>query len=351
MEQKYVDCDPIIEEDIYNQMQKFKEMCEEIKQETDDDRKNELISELNTGANIIIFQHKEYLHNIFKEIMNTATVKSCIDFKDPDYNTVLLNYAKSKNNIYLDDSDFYKILLKGHSGIITDTCVTALYLPKHIKIIYINAYLEINIEETFEIEQILDESKLLPTFETEFYEKYRKVILMEPFIPKCVTIAYDSPDMFYFEAYVSESELDVNPLKYFIEDKEMNVDYPYKTIVRNTNDNMTETFKTMGYRQQVYFVKYINKYFIEYVNPEFVDFSALVFSDDDLMEEEYQIAAEKCNNIRDKLSNKSFHIMEKNIIKHNDLVSGMFLADCERYTPDLLDAYDDIYVQFLDSEK
>lgn len=312
--------------------------------------KSKLLRDFSIEANNLIFQNSKYLHNVFVETMNMAKIKDCINFYDPDYKTTLLNYAKDKINIYQDDSiDLYKVLLKGYSGICINSCATAIYLPKHIKTICINAEFKIDLDDSskIDLEKMLDESKLIPIPETEFHKKYKKIVLMKPFIPKYVQVTYDSPEIFYYEAYVSSStELNVDIIKRYIKDKKSNNNdcYPsYDRFVRSINNNIDTTLEELGYRRQVYWANYINQYFIEYINPEYIDFSGLAFSDETMYEDFNKNYREMFNDIDQRLYTNEFDIMKKHVHKHNDQISGMFLVDREDYNTEILNAFDSIY--------
>lgn len=288
----------------------------------------------------------EYSEDLYKNLsnkFNQFNIKNCINFDDYNYEECISDYLKhGKRNDFIEkDVQAYKVLLKGHSGMTLFFHVTALYVPIHINAIYVNGLykIPINIEpsdesnKNLDLQDILDASKKLPTYES-FDKIYKKVILMEPFIPMYTMISYGTRDIFYYEAIISDNV--------FINSAEMRNDdltilcelnsccYELNESLFNDNKILkfgrTDLMNRECMQFDTCFVKSINDYFIIkfdeyrsnlslYISPNKYDkFYKEVY--DDAYNHEYDLYLESTN--------------------HNNKILTMFLTDRESYTERIL---------------
>jgi len=156
-------------------------------------------------------ENYEELHKLLVDEFDRLIYKNCVNLKDVDHVEEMTRFHENgKVNDKIDSNiESYKILMKSMSGEETYGKITALYVPKHIKAIYIDHMYRIPIEndlfENDNIEDLLEKSKQLPEYET-FNERYKKVILMKPYIPENTVISFDESDMYYYETIIRDVE-------------------------------------------------------------------------------------------------------------------------------------------------
>jgi len=312
----------------------------EHKRETDIiEAEADLNLEFNISLNKLIFENSEYLHDIFVERVNNLNIKDCINFDDPDY----VEGISFRDCNYLDKSDLYKVLLKGYSGITMTSCVSAIYLPVHIDVIYINKHIKVDlIDEPLSLEDMLKISKTIPEFNHGFCNRYKKVTLMKPFMPKNIDIRYDSSeDIFYYEALISSVELNKENLKNRKRRRNMCIDldidfvqYSYRSLITVVNNITDSIIKELGYRRNVYWFNFINVYIIEYIEGKHNDTSSwLGFSD---------LCDIRINHHHEKNMMTFTHAILCDVARHNDKVLGLLL-DTKNCDSDDLDEFGLIY--------
>lgn len=161
-------------------------------------------------------ENDEELYKMLVDKFNEAKIKTCIDFNDPDYIEKMEKFFENdKVNNEIDNSDGYKILLKGMPNLKTYGEVVALYIPKHIDFIYVNGKYKIYIDKKEEeklssliesqksdLKDLLDESK--GNIKKSFKDKYKKIVLVEPYMPIFgFNISFGEKDqIFYYETII-----------------------------------------------------------------------------------------------------------------------------------------------------
>jgi len=185
---------------------------EKLGQELDSELDNSIINNSVTD---------EYLYEKLKDEFEKLNIIDTINLDDPYYIEEISEYIKSNSTISrycvssnsAEENTIYKILLKGYSNIIIHEYVAAIYIPRHINKIYIDNKYFIYLNDEYQSDMLnlmdlLEESKRIPTIIPDsFHDKYKKVVLMEPFIPNKTYISFDTDDIFYYEALISDIEL------------------------------------------------------------------------------------------------------------------------------------------------
>lgn len=153
----------------------------------------------------------EELYNYLKKIFENTKIKDCVDINDYNHIKEVKTYIENGFiNDKLDDTDNYKIMLMGLSGEELIGHVTALYIPKHIDILYIDGIYKIHLSKSgshdLDLQELLDESKKLPKENNSFEEKYKRIVLMKPYIPEFTRISFDDLTIFYYETVIRDIE-------------------------------------------------------------------------------------------------------------------------------------------------
>jgi len=158
----------------------------------------------------------ECLYNRIKTKFDELVIKDCIDWTDPHYTYAISRSLTHGRNMVEKGYDGYKVLLKGNIYQKLEGNAIALYIPKHIYALYINNRFKIYLNEEHyyknnehyykndeydDIEDLLEQSKKLPT-EGDFSSKYKKIVLITPFIPENTIISFDTEDDFYYETLI-----------------------------------------------------------------------------------------------------------------------------------------------------
>lgn len=201
-----------------------------------------------------------YLCEILKGEFEKLDIIDCIDLDDPYYINKILEYASSSSysnmNCVFSENKTYKILLKGYSNVAISEYTMALYIPKHVNRIYIDRRFFIHLNDAVSsykqnLSDILEESKKIPKDELTFSEKYKKIVLMEPFMPNKTTISFDTDEIFYYEALISNITFGSLYEQYLkIVTKNIYID--------DIISNISETYSEYG--DTAYWVNYTNDY-------------------------------------------------------------------------------------------
>jgi len=197
-----------------NKIEEFYEQLSEI-EETNKQKGLKFYSSDNIPKKLKYKFMNEYgkdLYELSQNNFDRLNIKNCINFDDYKYKETISEYLKNgKHNQFIEDDriDGYKVLLLGYSGHVIRYYITAIYVPNHVNIIYINDEYEIHTENKssfelyqYDLENLLENSHKLPINEP-FNEIYKKIILTKPFITNNNIIWFHTNDMFYYEAIIT----------------------------------------------------------------------------------------------------------------------------------------------------
>jgi len=196
----------------------------------------------------IKYENDEELYNYLKTEFEQTKIKDCVNLDDHNHIEEFKSYIENGFvNDKLDEHVEYKILLMGlpDENLIGHT--TALYIPRHINVLYIDGMYKIELYKSeLDIETLLEESKIMPGEKKTFHEKYKKIVLMKPYIPEYTRILFDNYSIFYYETIIRDIEIYMEENMY---DSYMNKEH---------NQNLYKSMADKGHL--TFWVNYVDDY-------------------------------------------------------------------------------------------